>query len=123
VKEGGTRINSEEARKVSKGKWAMVVAVALFACVTTATGMVVHWAWADGGVGGPTAAVMGNTWSVIAGPVTKGGDVVGYNVYVFQEKTGMLWAWECGAERELLRIPTREQRGIFDSGPPRGAVR
>jgi hypothetical protein len=118
---------------MNKGKWAAVIVAAFVLCVAAAMGVTLRQARAEGGVsgptgavaniGGPTAAVMGSTWSVIAGPVTKGGDVVGYNIYVFQEKTGILWAWESGAARELIRIPTREQEGMFDSGRPRGAVR
>jgi len=68
------------------------------------------------------SAVLGNslTWSVITAPLTEDGDIVGYNVYVFQEKTGMLWAWQHGSDIGLLRIPTRDQYehggGLFGPG-------
>jgi len=104
----------------------VVIVAVFFLCAAAAAGLMVHQARADASVGGPTAAVMGNTWSVIAGPITKGGDVVGYNVHICQEKTGMLWTWEHGADKQLIRVPTREQYerdGIFDrsgSSKPRG---
>ena len=108
-------------------KWALVVAAVFLMVTVAAVTLLVQQARADTGTGGPTAAVMVDTWSVIAGPVSEGGDVVGYNIYVFQESTAMLWAWEHGSERELLRVPTRDQYerepNISGSSRPRGAVR
>lgn len=118
-----------------KGKWAIVIAAVFFLCAAGAMGLMIHQARAEGDVSEPTAAgaslgapnavaaVMKGSWAVIVGPITKGGDVMGYNVYVFQEKTGMLWAWEHGAEEGLVRIPTREERGPLAPGLPRGQVR
>ena len=109
-----------------RAKWVIVILAVCAVCVTVTVGLMVHEARADA-IGGPTAAVMGDTWSVIAGPISKGGDVVGYNIYVFQEKTGMLWAWEHDAERQLLRVPTRDQYEregeLSGASRPRGETR
>ena len=88
-------------------KWATLAACLI--CLMVLAGVAIYHARADG-IGSPTAATLQNTWSVIVSPVSQGQDVVGYNVYIFQEKTGMLWAWEHYAEdKALLRIPTRDQ--------------
>jgi len=108
---------------MSKNRWVLVTVAAFVMCVVAAVGLLLRQARADADIGSPTAAVMGNTWSVIVGPISEDGDVVGYNVYVFQEKTGMLWAWERGAEDGLVLIPTREERGPLVPGLARGDVR
>ena len=100
-------------------KWA-TLAVCLV-CMMMLAGVVLYRAWADG-IGSPTAATLQDTWSVIVSPISQGQDVVGYNVYIFQEKTGMLWAWEHSSDsKELLRIPTRDQyESISPLSRPRG---
>lgn len=103
-----------------KTKWVLVT-VAVSLGVIAAVGLLAHSARADA-----TVATLKGDWAITAAPITKGGDVVGYNIYVFQEKTAMLWAWEYGGERQLLRVPTRDQyepgHGITSTGKPLGAA-
>ena len=95
---------------MSKSNWVLAIVVALV-LGTLVVGVWPPVARADTSATAGATAVLGNsmTWSVITAPLTKDGDIVGYNVYVFQEKTGMLWAWQHGSEIGLLRIPTRDQ--------------